>query len=512
MKTLFTCVILVTSHLLFGQEPPTITWEKSLGGSYDDIANSIQQTSDGGYIMAGFAGSDDGDVSGYRGGGDMWVVKLNSSGSKTWQRCMGGFAYDKATSIQQTSDGRYVVAGYTNSTDGNVSGNHGGYDAWVVILNSSGSITWKKCLGGTGSEEAHSIQQTSDGGYIVAGSASSNDGDVSGNHGGLDAWVVKLDSLGSITWQRCLGGSKIDKARSIQQTSDGGYIVAGSTSSNDGDVSGIHGSSDFWVMKLDSSGSIAWQRCMGGIASDEAHSIQQTSDGGYVVAGWTGSLDGDLTGCYGDGDFWVVKLNSLGHFTWHKCLGGFYQDAAYSIQQTSDGGYIVGGLAQSIDNDVTDNHGFVDFWVVKLDPSATITWQKCLGGSSWDAAYSIQQTSDGGYIVAGESNSNDGDVSGNHSLKDFWVVKLGTTISGISEVAEPVITISPNPVSDMLTITSDRKIDSYKIANVDGRVIRSESIDADNWSVDMSGEVPGIYFMVINDGIKLQSIKFLMAN
>jgi hypothetical protein len=341
-----------------------------------------------------------------------------------WQRCLGGTYDDYAYSIQQTSDGGFIVAGRTYSNDGDVSGNHGKSDAWVVKLNSSGDIEWQKCLGGTGNDYAKSIQQTSDGGFIVAGYTDSNDGDVSGNHGYFDYWVVKLNSSGTILWQKCLGGTSFDQAYSIQQTSDGGFIVAGRTYSNDGDVSGNHGDIDAWVVKLNSSGDIIWQKCLGGTSGDYANSIQQTSDSGFIVAGYTWSNDGDVSGNHGYYDYWVVKLNSSGDIEWQKCLGGTYYDYAYSIQQTSNGGFIVAGSTNSINGDVSGYHGYFDYWVVKLNSSGDILWQKCLGGTSDDYANSIQQTSDGGFIVAGYTNSNDGDVTENHGGYDTWVVKL----------------------------------------------------------------------------------------
>jgi hypothetical protein len=167
-----------------------------------------------------------------------------------WQKCLGGSYIDGATSIQTTGDGGYIIAGSTYSNDGDVSGNHGNRDAWVVKLTSIGSIQWQKYLGGTNPDEASSIQSTSDGGYILAGSTFSIDGDVLGNHGAADAWVVKLSSQGAIQWQKCLGGTDIDFGHCIQSTIDGGYIIAGETYSNDGDVSGNHGHDDVWVVKL----------------------------------------------------------------------------------------------------------------------------------------------------------------------------------------------------------------------------------------------------------------------
>ncbi|MGB4665366.1 MAG: T9SS type A sorting domain-containing protein [Bacteroidales bacterium] len=284
-----------------------------------------------------------------------------------WQKCLGGTAIDYANSIHHTSDGGFIVAGKTYSNDGDVSWNHGGFgDSWLVKLNSSGDIEWQKCLGGTDNDEAKSIQQTSDGGYIVASGTKSNDGDVSGNHGATDTWLVKLNSLGDILWQKCLGGTSDDYAYCIQQTSDGGFIVTGETGSNDGDVSGYHEGGDFWVVKLNSSGDIEWQKCLGGTGWDWENSIQQTSDGGFIVAGSTYSNDGDVLGNHGATDYWVVKLNSLGDILWQKCLGGTIDDRACSIQQTSDGGFIVTGFTYSNDGDVSGNHGYSDYWVVKL--------------------------------------------------------------------------------------------------------------------------------------------------
>jgi hypothetical protein len=286
--------------------------------------------------------------------------------------------WEQAKSIQQTSDGGYIVAGYTQSNDGDVSANHGNfenYECWIVKLSPIGNIQWQKCLGGSDLDRAYSIQKTSDGGYIVAGYTYSNDGDVSGNHGGGDCWIVKLLPTGNIQWQKCLGGSGYDYANSIQQTSDGGYIVGGYTNSNDGDVSGYHSNlsggrktSDSWIVKLSPTGSMQWQKCLGGSADDYASSIQQTSDKGYIVAGYAASIDGDVSGNHGGGDCWVVKLSPTGNIKWQKCLGGNDCDYASSIRQTPDGGYIVAGVTDSTSGQVSGNHGGYDFWIVKLKP------------------------------------------------------------------------------------------------------------------------------------------------
>jgi len=354
-------------------------------------------------------------------------------------------------SIQQTSDGGYIVAGQTQSDDGDVSGYHGEGDAWVVKLNSTGSIEWQKCLGGTSGEGAYCIQQTEEGGYILAGPTTSNDGDVIGNNGSKDFWVVKINNIGSIEWQKCLGGTMDEYPNSIQQTSDGGYIVAGQTQSDDGDVSGNHGDWDMWIVKLNNTGDITWQKCLGGTEHERANNIQQTTDGGYIIAGHALSNDGDVSGNHGETDYWIVKIDDLGDNEWQKCLGGTSYESAESIQQTSDGGYIIVGSTDSDDGDVSGNNGFSDYWVVKINNLGDIEWQKCLGGTGQERARAIQQTTDEGHIIAGYTDSNDGDVNGNNGASDFWVVKLNNTplIAAFTWNPDPGCVNSPVQFEDL---------------------------------------------------------------
>lgn len=450
-KTTLLIILLLTINFVYAQTTfQCIQWKKSLGGINQDYASSVKQTSDGGYIVAGSSRSNDGNVTGHHGStdyNDYWILKLDGNGIIQWERSLGGTNTDWASSIIQTSDGGYIVAGYSNSDDGDITTHHGSTDYsdyWIVKLDGNGNIEWQKSLGGTGTDGAADIRQTTDGGYIVAGYTNSNDGDVSGYHIGegtpTDYWIVKLNSNGDIEWQKCLGGTATDGASSIEQTSDGGYIIAGGSYSNDGDVSGHHGAfgrfgtTDYWIVKLTNNGTIQWQKSLGGIYYDYATSIQQSSDGGYIIAGYATSNDGDVTGHHGTPsdivwDYWIVKLDNNGTIQWQKSLGGMNLDLASSIQQTIDGGYIVAGYSYSNDGDVTGHHGssYQDYWIVKLDNNGTIQWQKSLGGTRDDFAHSIQQTVDGGYIIAGHSDSNDGDVTGHHgttSTSDYWIIKL----------------------------------------------------------------------------------------
>ncbi|MDR2207326.1 MAG: T9SS type A sorting domain-containing protein [Flavobacteriaceae bacterium] len=474
-------------------QEPAIQWEKNWGGSGEDRANSVQQTTDGGYIAAGFTFSNDGDVSGNQGNADFWVVKLDANGNLDWKKALGGTAEDRANSIEQTTDGGYIVAGYTRSNNGDVSGNHGLSDFWVVKLDGSGNLEWQKTLGGTADDRANSVQETTDGGYIVAGYTNSNNGDVSGNHGQADFWIVKLDGSGNFQWQKALGGSFIDEAYSVRQTADGGYIAAGHTVSiNTGDVTGNHGINDFWVVRLDSGGALIWQKALGGTQQDIARSIQQTADGGYIVTGHTQSNDDDVSGNHGFDDFWVVKLDTSGGLEWQKTLGGSDIDQAHSVQQTTDSGFIVLGHSFSNNGDVSGNHGSWDFWVVRLDNTGTLQWQKNLGGSDSDVTASIQQTTDGGFVAAGCSFSNNGDVSDNNGDFDFWIVKLEPEPLGVSDIFKESVHIYPNPFTNIINISDIKGIKSITLSDVSGRTIKSIPAAPE---LNLSDLKPGIYFI-----------------
>lgn len=425
MKNIFfsTVLLLFTATML--QSQVQIQWQKCLGGSDYDIAYTIVENLDGSLVFAGYTMSIDGDVSSSNGGGDAWVVKIDTMGNIQWKKCYGGSEWEVPYSLIKSLDGGYVFAGSTVSSDGDVSGLNGGSDFWVVKIDSIGNLIWQKCLGGSFSEEAFSITQSYDGGFYIAGYTHlSDDGDVSGSHGWFDFWVVKIDSLGNLEWQKCMGGTNEEEAYSIVQTTDGGCIVAGYTMSNDGDLIGFTGNDALWIVKLDLQGNIQWQKYFGGTGNEFAKSITQTSDEGFIVVGATSSNDGDISGYHGGRDVWIIKLDLMGNLQWQKCLGGSGLDEAYSIIQTNDGSFVVAGYTDSDDSDVSGHNGNGDAWVVKLDILGNIQWQKCLGGANIEIAFSITQTKDGGFAVAGYTESNDWNTGGNHGGGDIWIVKL----------------------------------------------------------------------------------------
>jgi len=505
MKKIIFAILMVVSF--YSNAQPLIQWQKCLGGSQSEDESQIQKTTDGGYILSCRSYSNDGDVSGNHGGGDIWVVKLTNQGIIEWQKCLGGSRYEQGRSIRQTSDGGYILTGTATSNDGDVIGIHGLIeDIWVVKLSSLGVIQWQKCLGGSQGENGYTINQTLDGGYILIGRTQSNDGDVSGNHGDYDAWVVKLSSLGLIQWQKCLGGSGIDFVPSLNKTTDGGYIITGRTQSNDGDVSGNHGPNlwsqgDIWVVKLSSLGVIQWQKCLGGSQDEGGYTIQQTTDGGYILNGYSSSNDGDVSGNYGQGDVWVVKLSSLGVIQWQKCIGGSGIDVGYTIHQALDGGYILICRSHSNDGDVSGNHGGGDIWVVKLTNQGIIEWQKCLGGSSYEGVTfaSIEQTSDEGYILTGSTQSNGGDVAGNHGMEDTWIVKLSSSLGLEEQPFNNLVSIYPNPVTNILNINVENNMvnQTYTISDVAGKLITEGVLNNNCSSINVEQLSKGIYYLKI---------------
>jgi len=317
--------------------------------------------------------------------GDIWILKLDNEGNVEWQKSYGGIGQDNAFAIQQTSDGGYIVAGYTQSFG------PGHNDVWILKLDSNGNIEWQKAYGGKFVDYVYAIEQTKDGGYIVAGETHSF-----GSRG--DAWILKLDNNGNIQWQKAYGGKNNDGIRAIQQTKDGGYVVAGGTGSFGS------GSYDAWILKLDSNGNIEWQKVYGGSNWDYVSTIQQTSDGGYIVAGITESFGS------GQVDAWILKLDREGNIKWQRAYGGSSRDFAYTIRQTSYGGYIVAGETHSF--------GYGNAWILKLDKEGNIEWQKAYGGRGRDYVTTIQQISDGGYVVVGYTQSF------GFGSYDAWVLKL----------------------------------------------------------------------------------------
>jgi hypothetical protein len=430
-KNLFLIVMMMWScGVLFGQE----TWVKTFGGSVWDIGHSITTTPDGGFVLTGRTSSNDGDFKGMRKDkSNIFIIKLDSSVNVQWKKLFGVSSTGSGSPIITTPDGGYVLTGTTGYNDGEFEGiKKGGDDIFVIKLDSRGEILWKKTFGDKRDEWGHSITTTPDGGYVVSGRTDSNDGDFKGmNKGESDIFAIKLDSLGDVVWKKLIGGSSTEMVSSIiTTTSDGGYVLTGWSNSNDGDFKGMNkGGKDILVIKLDSRGDVQWKKMFGGSSKDDyGYSITTTPDGGFVLTGRTSSNDGDFKGMNkGEMDIFVIKLDSRGDVVWKKLIGGSSTEMGTSIVATPDGGFVLTGSTYSYDGDFEGmSKCFLgDNLVIKLDSRGDVVWKKTFGGSKEDWGFSITTTPEGRYVFTGGSISNDGDFKGmNKGEMDIFVIKL----------------------------------------------------------------------------------------
>lgn len=334
-------------------------------------------------------------------------------------------------------DGSVVFVTTVSSTDPGIPRGHGDLDAWVIKLNAAGDTVWTRTLGGTGVDRGNAIALTQDDGYVIIGVTESADGDITDKRAGYgqDLWAIKLDGDGHTVWSKTFGGSGMDVGYAGIATLDGGCLLGGSTTSKNGDVTGVHGASDAWVIKLDKQGRSEWSKVYGGSNDEQINAITATQEG-YVLAGITFSNDGDVKGFHptvnSGADMLVVRIDRTGNLAWAKAFGGTDNEVANAIVTAPDG-VLVAGYTSSNDGDVTGYHGLQssrpDMWVLKVNNDGAIIWAKTFGGSRDDIATSVAVTPDGGYVLAGTTISTDGDVVGTHiinfsTLNDVWIVKL----------------------------------------------------------------------------------------
>ena len=337
-----TIFLLSTFSIFFcnAQTPAVIEWQE-IYGETDLQISTVTKTSDNGYILVGNWGDPFGSL------GYFKVIKIDSNGNTQWQNSYGGSGNQGQLigddiNILELSDG-YVFIGTTNSNNGNISGNHGGLDVWVVKISLSGVMQWQKCYGGSLDDQGIRIQKTTDGGFIFTGKTTSTNGDVIGNHGGTDAWVVKITSTGVIQWQKCFGGTLLDQFNGVQQTSDGGYIFIGTTESSNGDVTLNNGGKDIWTVKTNSIGVILWQKTYGGSLDDDGRKIIQQTDGTFVLAARVSSQNGNIVGNHGLEDGWLANINATGNIQWQNCYGTTGPDNIIDFESTIDGGFVLIG-------------------------------------------------------------------------------------------------------------------------------------------------------------------------
>ena len=411
-----------------------VAWIRTFGGSDEDVAQTVIETNDGGYAILGFTKSTDGDIAGKTTSvNDFWLLKLDSEGNLLWNQTYGGSDDDRGQSLIQTSDGGYVLAGYSKSSDGDSSNNEGQHDNWVIKVDASGNLQWEQSFGFAGHDHAYSIIETADGGLFMTGFLDVTSSGGAGNdgrsvdrvqHGVGEFWAHRLDANGNLLWRRYFGGTNNDRSFDAVQTPEGGFLIAGTTESNDVDISNNHGSYDVWLINVSSNGDLLWERTFGGSGIDNSNAIIASGDGNYLIAGNTFSTDMDVSAPLGSSDFWLLKIDPSGSLLWEKSFGGTDFELARALCPTYDGRFWVVGHSKSLNNDVSENNGMNDFWIIRVDASGSLEWERSFGGSGLDFAHGVVETASGSAIIVGETESADGDIPKNQGLKDVLVIKI----------------------------------------------------------------------------------------
>jgi len=452
-------------------------WALTYGGAESDWGNSVQQTTDGGYIIVG------GTTSFGSGDADVYMIKTLSNGDTLWTRTYGGSDTDEGNSVQQTSDGGYIITGETKSYGA------GSYYVYLIKTDNNGDTLWTQTFGSTGIDKGNSVQQTSDGGYIITGTTSSYGAGLD------DVYLIKTDINGDSLWTRVYGGAESDIGHSVQQTTDGGYIITGRT------ISYGAGASDVYLIKTASNGDSIWTRTFGGATGDAGYSVQQTIDGGYIIAGRT-SIFNSL-------DVYLIKTTSTGDSIWTQVFGGSMKtDEGHSVQQTIDGGYIVVGETWSYGS------GETDIYLIKTTSTGDSLWTQVYGGADYDRGYSVQQTSDNGYIITGHTQSfGPGDT-------DVYLIK--TDVNGVA--VEETIISTPNNFSYSINNISNNNIAlqfslkescnlEFNIYDASGRYVSTPIIgnyQAGVYNVNFTTDVKGIYFFNLTTNKFSENGKFIV--
>jgi hypothetical protein len=482
-RNIFRITLYVLLPAILSAQAPDTLWTKTYGWSHIDAGYSIDQTTDGGYIVFGHTFVIQKDAY------DFLLIKTDSLGDTLWTRTYGGDEWDFGTSGQQTTDNGYIVAGFTESYG------IGESDFWLLKTDSLGDTLWTKTYGGAYTDNCNSVKQTSDHGYIIGGLT------YSYGAGGMDAWLVRTDSLGDTLWTKTYGGYYHEIVESVIQTSDNGYAFTGITQFI-----------DLYIVKTDSLGNMQWAKCYSGGYEDWGYDIQETLDHGYIIVGYTSSFGA------GSGDVWLVKTDSLGDTLWTRTYGGTEADWGQSIALTADGGYIITGYTESF------GAGARDFYVIKTDSLGGERWSMTCGGTADDEGMAIQQTPDQGYIIAGTTNSFGAGWS------DVYLIRIAPDTMGVAEnpknASGPIenIRVTPNPFCDRVRIklaipmfTQEVTVHIYDalgclVKNINlstsdksAAIVYWDGCDANNRKL-----AGGVYFVIVDTGEKKISKKILL--
>ncbi|MBK7849725.1 MAG: T9SS type A sorting domain-containing protein [Bacteroidetes bacterium] len=511
MKTLLLSFWFYLFCNIIYSQAPAIQWKKCFGGSNDDIGFAIRESLTGGYYIAGHTQSHNGDVHHNNGFGNLWLFKIDYNGNLIWEKSYGGsFGHDAANNMQITADGGIIMVGEASSQDGDVIGLHGSNsDIWVVKTDSSGNLLWQKCLGGGNDEVGNEIKETKDGGYILIGTENSlsGDGDISFSHRPPDAWVVKLDSVGNLLWEKTLGGYDGDFGVSVVEGDTNEFYFATDSQSNDSLLNSNHGGEDVLITKLDANQNIVWQKCFGGSNGDVPAKIYFDLNSRLNIGATTGSNDFDIPNFSGAYDAWLFTIDSTNLVLSH-CFGGPAYEELFSISPTIDSGTLLCGSSNSFVSQFTCYNTFLgDFFILKSNSAGMYEWNVCIGGSGNDVAHDAIETSDGSYIAVGSTESSDYDVVGNHGGKDVWVVKLSPPGVNVPELEAGVSDFTAYENSGgaiqlefNAELASELKLSLFDLT---GRCVLKENFDCiagmNTHRTPSFSPAPGIYVLTLAD-------------
>jgi hypothetical protein len=348
----------------------TLLWSKTYGGTNDDRGTDIITTNDGGFALLGYSKSADGDVTLNAGAQDFWILKISNTGAILWQKTFGYAGADTGTALLQTKDNGFLVTGVLDVSASNGQGNsksakHAGGDIWVLKLASNGSLEWSKYFGGSFTDIPFGVVETSDNEYIIAASSDSKDFNISNNKGSYDFWILKVASDGILVWEKSFGGSEIDEPRAIVATNDGNFMIVGDTRSSNKDISNNNGGADLWMLKISTNGILIWEKTIGATSFDVARSISKTDDHGFIIAGNSRSSDAGFTN-QGQNDAWILKVDTSGNVVWKKFIGGSENDLLFDVVQLNNQSIIAIGESTSVNGDIIENKGFSDALIIKI--------------------------------------------------------------------------------------------------------------------------------------------------
>ncbi len=489
-----------------------LLWQRSLGSSEFDYLTDAKLTPDGGFLLAGWASANDGDVSGSHGSQDAWLVKLSAEGNLEWQRSIGGTKKDAANFVLLLPGGGYLCGGRTASPDGDIAGFQGVEDCWLAQLDEAGNLLWLRTYGGAAEDAFLCGATCPDGGFLLGGYTSSVEGDVTLQHGEFDIWLVKTDADGNLLWQKTLGGSVNEGITGMAALADGCFI-AGYTNSADGDVTQQRGATDAWMLRLDAGGNLLWQKTLGSEGADAVRSFVQTPDGGFLVSGNTGEGGSDFPQRFGKSDYWAAKLSGSGELVWASAFGGTDDDLGFALAHSAEG-FAMTGMSKSNDGQVSGNHGSGDIWLIFFDEYGNLRWQQSFGGSGIEPYGNnvLLPASDGGYLLANSSASNDGNVSGQHGSKDIWLLKLKPFATPPLDTPECSLDLKifPNPTSGKVTVAGTRSsfFSEMSLFDAAGRLVWKGGELRSPAPLDWTGLPQGVYFLVAHcpEGMRAKKI------